>query len=139
MPVLRLHLSARCVVADRRGLAAELVALTASVLHKRPELTALLIHEQAETAWSIGAAEPQRPTALLEIDITAGSNSAEEKADFVARAFECLQQRTAGQGDLETASYVIVRELPGEDWGYGGVTQAERRVAQSAAGLAASA
>jgi 4-oxalocrotonate tautomerase len=34
-------------------------------------------------------------------------------------------------GPLAEASYIIVRELPAEDWGYGGHTQAARRVGAS--------
>ena len=40
-----------------------------------------------------------------------------------------------GQG-LEPASYVIVREVPASDWGYGGQTQAARALAKSSAAQA---
>jgi 4-oxalocrotonate tautomerase len=38
-----------------------------------------------------------------------------------------LQQQL---GKLHPASYVIVRELPASDWGYDGITQLQRRLAQ---------
>jgi 4-oxalocrotonate tautomerase len=75
----------------------------------------------------VGGQDVQKPTALLEISITAGTNTAQEKADFIAAAWAELQRQLAAGGPLEPASYVIVRELPAGDWGYGGKTQAARR------------
>ncbi len=76
----------------------------------------------------------QRPTAMLEISITQGTNTAAQKAAFIARAFAELEaQLGLGQGQgLEPASYVIVREVPARDWGYGGQTQAARALARAA-------
>ena len=60
--------------------------------------------------------------------MTAGTNSTEQKAAFIAAAFAELQQQLAPDGQLEAASYVIVHELPATDWGYGGQTQRARQV-----------
>lgn len=77
--------------------------------------------------WYVGGDEVRRPTALLEISITAGTNTAEEKAAFVSAAFAELQRQLGEDGLLEEASYVVVRELPATDWGYGGRTQQARK------------
>lgn len=66
------------------------------------------------------ARTPPRPTALLEISITQGTDTPAEKAAFIEAAFAELQRQLGCGGPLEEASYVIVRELPASDWGYGG-------------------
>ena len=126
MPTLQLQLTPPQPAPRILALARELTALTNRILGKRPEVTALLVEELATDHWFIGAAAPRGATACLEISITAGTNTAQERQAFVAGAFSELQQQL---GPLEEASYVIVRELPAPDWGYGGRTQAARRLA----------
>lgn len=137
MPTLQLSVSppqgdARCQL-----LAAALTSITAELLGKRSEVTAVLIDERPAARWFIGGETATRPTALLAIDITAGTNSAAEKAAFVQAAFATLQQLIGDGAPLHEAGYVIVRELPAGDWGYGGQTQAARRLQREAAPSAA--
>ena len=105
-----------------------LTALTARLLGKRAEVTAIVIDELPAARWFVAGSAVQRPTALLEISITQGTNSAEEKAGFIAAAFEELQRQLGGSASLETATYVTVHELPATDWGFGGLTQAGRKL-----------
>ena len=88
-----------------------------------------MVDDVPAARWYVGGDEVQRPTAWLEISITQGTNTAEEKSAFVAQAYAELAAQLGGRGGLEPASYVIVRELPATDWGYGGATQAARRMA----------
>jgi len=55
-----------------------------------------------------------------------------QKQAFIAAAFAELEQQLGYGQPLEEASYVIVREVPASDWGYGGRTQAARKQPQSA-------
>ena len=126
MPTLQLQLTPAQPAPRIAALARGLTALSTRILGKREELTALLLEEIVASRWFIGGEPPQRPTARLEISITAGTNTVEEKDAFIAAAFRELQQQL---GPLEEASYVVVRELPATDWGYGGRTQAARRLA----------
>jgi 4-oxalocrotonate tautomerase len=126
MPVLHLQLSPPAPQAHA-ALARELTALTARLLHKRPEVTAVLVEDVPAGGWFIGGDVPAQPTASLCITVTAGTNTEGEKAAFVAAAFAALQARLAPGGTLAPASYVRVQELPAGDWGYGGVTQQQRR------------
>jgi len=128
MPTLHLHTTAVLDDTARSTLAQALTELTAEVLGKRPEVTAVLLHHHRPGQWFIGgvAAEAQ-PTAQLGIDITTGTNSADEKAAFVAGAWQLLNRALGGATGLALASYVIVREVPATDWGYAGQTQAARR------------
>lgn len=126
MPVLTLQCAPLPPAEVQAGLAAALTRLTAELLGKRPEVTAVLL-QAAPLSWFIGGEPATEPTALLEISITAGTNSAAEKAAFIAQAHALLQDRLAPGGRLAAASYVVVRELPATDWGYGGLTQDTRR------------
>ncbi len=133
MPTLILKVTPPQTPARHRALAQALTALTAQLLGKRREVTAVLIESLPAEHWYVGGDAVQRPTALLEISITAGTNTAEEKAAFVSAAFAELQRQLGEGGALEEASYVVVRELPATDWGYGGQTQKARQVARLAA------
>jgi 4-oxalocrotonate tautomerase len=128
MPTLNLKVAPLQNPGRYRQLAAALTTLTAELLGKRAELTAVMIEDLPAARWYVNADEVQRPTACLEISITAGTNTADEKALFIKRAFAELQRQLGAGGPLEAASYVIVRELPATDWGYGGQTQQARKL-----------
>lgn len=93
------------------------------VLGKRREVTAVRIGAAHALLWTIGGEPCREPTAFVDVKITAGSNSREQKA-AVVRHLHALLERTLGT--LAEASYVVVHELPAESWGYAGVTQAAR-------------
>ncbi|APW41497.1 tautomerase family protein [Rhodoferax saidenbachensis] len=133
MPTLQLKIAPLQNPSRYRSLASTLTRITADILGKRPEVTAVMIEDLPAARWHIGGADVERPTAFLEISITAGTNTEAEKSAFIAAAFEALQQQLGAGQALEPASYVIVRELPATDWGYGGQTQAARRQARIAA------
>ena len=133
MPTLHLHLTPPPTDAHSihlAQLAQALTDITARLLGKRPEVTAVLVHTQPAAQWFIGGAVPAQPTALLQIDITAGTNTAEEKSAFIAAAWAELERQWGAGQPLAPASYVIVRELVATDWGYGGLTQAARQQAR---------
>jgi 4-oxalocrotonate tautomerase len=132
MPTLTLKISPPQGAERHHALAAALTRITADTLGKRPEVTAVVVEDVAGARWHIGAAPPRRPTALLEISITAGTNTARQKADFIDAAYAELQRQLAPGATLEEASYVIVREVAASDWGYGGQTQQARRQAVAA-------
>ena len=131
MPTLQLKVSPLQNPARYRALASALTRITAEVLGKRAEVTAVVIDDVPAARWHIGGSDVQRPTALLEISITAGTNTPAEKSEFIAAAFAELQTQVGLGQPLEPASYVIVREVPATDWGYGGRTQAARQQARA--------
>jgi 4-oxalocrotonate tautomerase len=116
-----------------QSLASALTTLTAEILGKNPALTAVLIEPLPATRWFVGGQPPERPTALLELAITAGTNSAVQKARFIEAAFAVIERAVAPGVGLEPASYIQVRELAATDWGYGGQTQAQRQRQREAA------
>ena len=132
MPTLVLQIAPPQTPDRHQSLARALTDLTVRLLGKRREVTAVVIDELPAARWYIGGAPVEQPTALLEISITQGTNTEEEKAAFIQAAFAELQHQLAGDGALATASYVVVRELPASDWGYGGRTQQARKLALAA-------
>ena len=132
MPTLNLKIAPLQNPERYQSLARALTAITAEILGKRPAVTAVIIDNLPAAQWYIGGEDVQRPTVMLEISITQGTNTPAEKAAFVRAAWEELQRQLAYGGPLEEASYVIVRELPAGDWGYGGRTQLERKLVKEA-------
>lgn len=131
MPFIHIRLAGATPTQDRlAALSQEIVAITAHHLRKQAALTAVLIEPQAAAGlWTVGDAAT--PTAAhLEIAVTAGTNTAAEKAAFIAAAADALR-RAAGP-DLPLASYVVVREIAADSWGYDGRTQADRQAASRA-------
>jgi 4-oxalocrotonate tautomerase len=124
MPTLQLKITPPQSTERLGLLARRLTDLSTEVLGKRREVTAVVVEELWPGRWFVGGRNPREATAMLEIRVTEGTNSAVEKEDFIAAAWQELQQQL---GPLEEGSYVVVQEVPATDWGYGGRTQAARR------------
>ncbi|MGX9567829.1 tautomerase family protein [Pseudomonas sp. CFBP 5748] len=122
MPFARLTLSLDLSPDEGRRLCNELTDLIADELGKRQELTSVLIDVPGGHHWTIGGSG-QRTAAHLEVCVTAGTNSEEEKGAFMASAMSLLRRTLP---DLDLATYIIVNENPATDWGYDGRTQADR-------------
>lgn len=130
-----------------RRLGAGTTKLMAERLRKRPEVTVVTIETLQPERWFLaGAAIPTRGhctrkaralrwlraasplasgacAATAEIKITQGSNTAEEKAAFLADFHQLLRDSL---GPLDTPAYAVIHEVPGGDWGYDGISQAQR-------------
>jgi 4-oxalocrotonate tautomerase len=132
MPTLNLKAAPSIDAAQACALATALTALTADILGKRREVTAVTVEPLPASHWFVAGQPAPRATAQLQIHITAGTNTAEQKAHFIAAAFALLASELAPDGELEAASYVQVHELPATDWGYGGRTQAARKAERAA-------
>ncbi len=105
-----------------------LTQLTALHLGKSEAVTAVVIDDLPAARWYIGGRDVEQATALLEISVTEGTNTPAQKQAFIAAAFAELQQQLGYSQPLAEASYVIVREVPAGDSGYGGMTQAARKL-----------
>ena len=132
MPYLALKLSTATTADEARQLALTLTDLSVALLHTRREITAVTVDTIAPGHWFIGgeAAVVPAPQAFhLEITVAAGTHSAEDKARFIAAIFGAMADFL---GRLDPASYVVVHEMAGEAWGYGGRSQASRRAGTAA-------
>ena len=100
--------------------------LSADILHKNPLITAVTVEEIAPTDWFIGnksLAQHGLASFWLDIRVTEGTNTHEEKAAFVTATFAKMSELL---GPLHNESYVHVNEVRGDAYGYGGRTQDER-------------
>lgn len=122
MPFARLTLIPAPTSDTAQLLAADLTAIVAHDLGKQHELTSVLVETPGVPQWTIGA-NRREVAAHLEVCVTAGTNSEEEKRAFVGNAM-LLLQRTLPM--LATATYIVVKELPATNWGFDGQTQADR-------------
>lgn len=124
MPFLRLTLKPAPGCEVTALLATQLTQLMATNLGKKAELTSVLVETPASALWTIGSVDAAC-TAMLEVVITEGTNAAAEKLDFIAAAHGLLRDELPG---LEPIVYVVLKEVPAENWGYDGRTQAARRI-----------
>lgn len=129
MPFARLTLIPAPPPEMAQRLCAGLADLIARDLGKRGDLTSVLVETPGAYQWTIGANDC-KSAAHLEVCVTFGTNSAEEKQTFIANAMALLRRELQGLGD---ATYVIIKDLPGGDWGYGGRTQADRAASMTQA------
>ncbi|MBL8438572.1 MAG: tautomerase family protein [Zoogloeaceae bacterium] len=127
MPFARLTLHSAQPDIQVADLSNRLAGLIAGVLHKRFELTSVLVETPSGSGWTIGGTQ-RKVAAHLDVTVTSGTNSPQEKAEFVQRAMALLREFLP---DLDAATYVVVSEIPATNWGYDGQTQAKRARAQS--------
>ena len=130
MPHLYLALSHPTPQAlDLPLLAQELTALVALELSKQHELTALRVSLHPAQDWFIGAQALQQEASYhLVVQITAGTNSEAQNAQFIEAAHHLLCRCL---GAVATASYVVLQDLDAASWGYSGHTQAARHHAST--------
>ncbi|MBC7857434.1 MAG: 4-oxalocrotonate tautomerase family protein [Burkholderiaceae bacterium] len=128
MPILKLTLSGAPDAARSARVAATLAGLTAEILHKDPALTSVAIAHVDPAHWIVGGqtlAAQGKASFFLDILITDETNTASEKAAFLAAVFRELG---AEMGNLHETSYVHVHDARAAAWGYGGLTQQYRAV-----------
>lgn len=129
MPFIRISLAGKQPSAEQiQHLQSETTRLMAEILNKRPEVTVVAVEFVPGSNWSIGGLSLQQSSKLghMEAFITAGTNSEQEKADFIAAAYQML---TSVLGQDCTPVYVVVIDIDAANWGYDGQTQAARKLA----------
>ena len=131
MPLLTLDITSAPLTLEQRHLVQHgLTQLMASVLGKVAHLTVVQVRENPDRSlWSVGG----RPLtdaqwcASLQVAITEGTNSLPQHSEFLAAAHELLQ--TTMGCPPSAPLYIVLNNVPAAHWGYGGHTQASRRVA----------
>ncbi len=123
MPYLNVKLSAAPSAETSAAIAARLTELTASILHKKRELTSVAVEYVPPGQWFIGGdslADQNLITFFLDIKVTEGTNTKDEKAAYVSHVFSAA---AALLGNLHPTSYIVIHEVRGDAWGYHGKTQ----------------
>ena len=128
MPILNLRLPTPPDARQSAAIAATLSQLTAQLLHKAPELTSVAISHLDAAHWFVGGPSLQaqgKTSFFLDILISDETNTAAEKAAYIAAVFAAMQ---ACLGELHEVSYIHVHDARQAAWGYGGLTQQFRAV-----------
>ncbi|MGK5046152.1 tautomerase family protein [Janthinobacterium sp. GB4P2] len=128
MPILNLRLSTAPDARQSAAIAAALSGLTARLLHKAPELTSVAISHADAAHWFVGGPSLQaqgKASFFLDILISDETNTAAEKAAYIAAVFAAMQECL---GALHDVSYIHVHDARQAAWGYGGLTQQFRAV-----------
>jgi 4-oxalocrotonate tautomerase len=128
MPYLNIKLCARSSQETSNKIARTLTDLTAEVLKKKRELTAVVVEYVPPGQWYIGGAPlaGQSPRSFyLDIKVTEGTNTKDEKALYVSRVFAAIE---AIVGSLAPESYIVINEVHADAWGYQGQTQEFRYI-----------
>lgn len=128
MPFLDVRVSRDGTPVDAADIATELTRITAELLGKKPDVTAVAISWLPADQWFIGGKSLGATGAssfFLKIEITAGTNTKDQKSAFVAAVFAAMEGRL---GPLAPASYVVIQEVAADAWGYAGRTQEYRYI-----------
>jgi len=125
MPMITLQLSRPLDADTRLAVIRAVTDLTAEVLGKKRELTALALAHVEH--WSVGAeAVGGSLTAFhLEVRVTGGTNTKPEKSVYIHAVWQALDELL---GPLHPASYIVVTDIAADSWGYAGETQELRHV-----------
>src|SRR6266487_430163 len=103
--------------------------LAAQVLRKDPKVTAVQVQAVDPADWFCAGhslAQTGLAGVWLEIRITEGTNTKDEKAAFIAAVFKRMGELL---GPLHENSYVYAHDARADGYGFSGVTQERRYIA----------
>jgi 4-oxalocrotonate tautomerase len=130
MPLITVtYSSSRRAPSLKADLAAAVGELTAKILNKDPKVTAIVIRSVDAADWFAGGkslAEQNLASFWLDIHVTEGTNTKDEKAAYIAAVFKRMGELL---GPLHHESYLHVDEVRGDAYGFGGLTQECRYIA----------
>ena len=132
MPFINLVVSHRPDPALARTLAQGVAERTTRILRKSADVTSAAVSFADPAHWFVGGPSLEElglASFWLDVKVTAGTNSKEEKTAFLADTTAFLRKAL---GPLHEESYILVHEVPSDAYGYGGLSQG-RRAADAAA------
>jgi 4-oxalocrotonate tautomerase len=112
---------------QQANLFARITELMAVVMKKRREVTVVSLEEADPSHWAVAGRALNAmdlPAAYVDIKVTAGTNTSEEKAAMLAETLAALKSIVGG---IQTATYIVIHDIAADAWGYDGLTQAARR------------
>lgn len=128
MPLLDVKLSGAPDAALAAKVAAILSDLTARILRKDPKVTAVAVVFVPAAQWFVGGVAlgaSGRPSFSLDIQVVDGTNTKDEKGAYLEAVFAAMGKLLP---NLDEESYILVREVKADAYGYGGRTQESRYV-----------
>ena len=130
MPLITVtYSSSRQIPSLKADIAAVVTELTAKILHKDPKVTAIIVKSVDAADWFAGGkslAEQSLASFWLDVHVSEGTNTKDEKAEYLAATFRRMGELL---GPLHHESYLHVDEVRGDAYGFGGLTQERRYIA----------
>ena len=130
MPLITVsYTSSRQSPSLKAEIASAVSELTAEILHKDPKVTAIIVKSVDASDWFAGGkslAEQKLASYWIDIHVSEGTNTKDEKAAYLAALFKRMGELL---GPLHTESYAHVDEVRGDVYGFGGLTQERRYIA----------
>lgn len=126
MPYINIRLGTNLNDEQRIQLFEQTTSLMNTVMRKRREVTVVHIQESESQQWSTNSIPltAKSPVgAYVDIKVTDGTNTVEEKAEMISQTVNMLKDVV---GIIQEACYVVIDDLPADSWGYNGKTQAAR-------------
>jgi 4-oxalocrotonate tautomerase len=128
MPYLDVKISGTPAADITQQVADRLADLTTTILHKKRELTSITVTYVDGRQWYVAGTPitaQEQTTFYLAIHVTDGTNTKDEKAAYIKQVFASMQSIL---GKLHPASYVVIKDVGADSWGYEGATQEFRYV-----------
>ena len=128
MPIVNVKISQPASAALTRAVSESLLEITTRVLRKKRELTAIAITCVPPEQWVVGGEtlEAQGKNSFyFDIKVVDGTNTKDEKAQYVAEAFAAFSKLL---GNVHDESYIYVHDVRAEAYGFGGLTQEYRYI-----------
>ena len=128
MPILNVKVSQPASTQLTNAIAETLLELTTRILRKKRELTAIAIDLVPSEHWSVGGstlASQGKNRFDFDIKVVDGTNTKDEKAQYVAEAFAAFSKLL---GKVHEESYIYVHDVRAEAYGFGGLTQEYRYI-----------
>ncbi|MES9900599.1 MAG: tautomerase family protein [Sedimenticola sp.] len=126
MPYINIRLGTALEGGQREQLFEKTTTLMNTVMGKKREVTVVHIQESDPQQWATNAIElaAEDPIqAYVDIKVTAGTNTPEQKVEMLSKTVKMLKEVI---GAIQEACYVVIDDVPSDSWGYNGKTQAER-------------
>lgn len=123
MPILNVKVSAPRSEELPRKIVILLLSLTSKILKKDPSLTSIAIDYVHPQDWYIAGMslhEINKTSIYFDIRITDETNTKDEKALYIHKAFEGFSKLF---GNLHEESYIHILDVRADAYGYGGFTQ----------------
>ncbi len=128
MPLLVFNSNKTLSQEQRNRLAGQLSEITEHTLRKNRQVIVVRFDGgDGLGRWHAadGVVDPAQASIFdLSILITTGTNTEQEKSEWIAQAWRVV---TSVVGESSHANYISVREINGSDWGYNGLTQNQRK------------
>ena len=130
MPLITItYASQRQSPSLKADIAAAVTDLTAKILRKDPKVTAVIVQAVDPENWFAGGAslaEQKLASYWIDIHVSEGTNTKDEKAAYLAALFKRMGELL---GPLHQETYAHVDEVRGDAYGFAGLTQERRYIA----------